>query len=361
MRVALVYDRLNKLGGAERVLTAFASLFPHADWYTSTHNPTKTPFTQSWRVNSSFLSRLPFLRDHHEYLPLLMPFIFESFEFSAYDLVISIGSAECKGVITKPGTTHLHYCLTPTRYLYSHHKQYLRHPLAQLAARPLRAWDQVAATRPDIMIAISTQVKNRIKQYYHRESDVIYPPVDTAKYQKMLPNPSTLKGIDLPPSYFLVVSRLVPYKKLAFLLQVFARLPSQQLVIAGIGSQARALRKAAPPNVRFLGYVPEPLLPALYRQATAYLQANEEDFGISMVEANAAGTPIIAYAKGGSADIVTPQTGILLPTHSLDLWATTIDNFRPKRFDSEACRQNASRFDLALWKQQIQERINSIV
>lgn len=359
MRVALVYDRLNKTGGAERVLIAFSELFPEADWYTSVWDKTSAPYSQNWRVTSSFLSRIPFLRRRHEYLPLLMPAIFESFDFSAYDLVISIGSAECKGIITKPHTLHLHYCLTPTRYLYSHAKQYLNNPLYQKLAIPLRAWDQVAATRPDIMIAISTQVKKRIKQYYHRDSEVIFPPVNTKRFAARHA-PCTMYHVPTP--YFLVVSRLVPYKKIDTLVRAFNQLPQKNLVIAGSGSELSKLKKLATQNITFLGQIDDELLPSLYQNAVAFLQANEEDFGISMVEAQAAGTPVIAHGVGGACDIVKAGiTGILLQNNSVESFVTAIDNFEHKRFDKEACRRNAARFDAVLWKQKMKERIKRYV
>lgn len=354
MRVALVYDRLNKLGGAERVLTAFAELFPHADWYTSVYNSQRTPFSVGWHVTSSFLSRLPYLRDHHEWFPLLMPFIFESFNFNHYDLVISIGSAECKGIVTRPETLHLHYCLTPTRYLYSHSTEYLSHPLYRALAKPLRAWDQVAATRPDVMIAISTQVKKRIKQYYHCDAEIIYPPVDTRSFAV---SPTT-QSSDIPSTYFLVVSRLVLYKQIDRLIKAFNQLPNHNLVIVGEGSEKHRLQRLARQNTHFLGRVSDRDLPALYAGATAYLQANEEDFGLSMVEAQAAGIPVIAYGVGGAQDIVKPgRTGILLAANHIQSFRQAIDNFDKKRFDYEACRENAKRFDTAIWKQKMMERI----
>lgn len=359
MRVALVYDRLNKVGGAERVLAAFSELYPKADWYTSVWDKQGAPFSRTWRVHSSWLSQIPWLRRHHEYYPFLMPFIFESFDLSGYELVISIGSAECKGVITKPGTVHLHYCLTPTRYLYSHQDEYLDNPLYRALARPLRAWDLVASTRPDKMIAISTQVKKRIKQYYHRDSEIIFPPVDVARFaQKGLHGFTDLRN----KNYFLVVSRLVPYKKIDTLIRVFNQLPHKNLVIAGVGSEMSRLKKLAGENIKFLGAVSESTLPSLYRGATAYLQANEEDFGISMVEAHASGIPVIAYRAGGASDIVKDgKTGILLPDCSVASFTAAIDNFDPKRFDSEVCLKSAKRFDLAIWKKKIRERIQKYV
>lgn len=367
MRVALVYDRLNKTGGAERVLAAFSELYPTADWYTSVWDKQGAPFSKNWRVKSSFLSKIPYLRLHHEYFPLLMPFIFESFNFSQYDLVISIGSAECKGVITKPATYHLHYCLTPTRYLHSHQAEYLTNKLYKLLSNPLRAWDLVASTRPDKMIAISTQVKKRIKQYYHRDAEIIFPPVDTKRFMhferdRAREMPPDAKQSGRPYSYFLIVSRLVPYKKIDTLVHVFNQLTHKNLVIAGVGSEMGRLKKLAGENIKFLGSVPESILPSLYQGATAYLQANEEDFGISMVEAQAAGTPVIAYGVGGAADIVKAgKTGILLSDNSVASLKTAIDNFDAKRFDREACQKNAKRFDIEVWTQKILERIDSYV
>ena len=360
MRVALVYDRLNKTGGAERVLVAFHELFPKAHWYTSIRDPSGAPFSRDWPVTSSFISKIPFLRRRHEILPLLMPFIFESFDFSAYDLVISIGSAESKGIITKPGTLHINYCLTPTRYLYSHSEEYLNNKLYKFLSNPLRAWDAVASTRPDAMIAISTQVKKRIKQYYNRDSEVIFPPVSTSIYRH--PDLLNRRLTGVPNSYYLVVSRLVPYKKIDTLIRAFNQLPNHNLVIVGTGSEMSTLKKMSGNNVTFLGSVADSDLPSLYQHAIAFLQANEEDFGISMVEAQAAGIPVIAYDQGGASDIVKDGlTGILLRSNSVESFVQAIDNFDAKRFDREACQRNAKRFDTAKWMQKIMERIENYV
>ncbi len=357
MRVALVYDRLNKIGGAERVLVAFRQLFPQADWYTSFWDPASTPFTHGWTIHTSPFNRFSWIRRHHEYFPWLMPFIFESFNFSNYDLVISIGSAEAKGIITRPGTLHLHYCLTPTRYLYSHASEYLHNPLYRFIGHYLRCWDQVAATRPDQMIAISTQVKNRIKKYYNRETSIIFPPVDTHKFS----TPHRTLSIDhIPSSYFLVDSRLVPYKKIDVIVRAFNRLPEHHLVVIGIGSEMERLKKMAYSNTHFLGSVPDHDLPAIYQHATAYLQVNEEDFGISMVEAQAAGIPVIAYYSGGASDIVLDNvTGLLLTANDVQSVSVAVDKSTRMSFDRVACQQQAKRFDVAVWKRNISTLLHS--
>lgn len=355
MRVCLVYDRLNKIGGAEKVLQAFHRIYPQADWYTSVWNPRKAPFSRDWAVHASWVNRIPYLSDHHEWLPWLMPFIFESFDFSGYDLVISIGSAESKGIITRPGTIHLNYCLTPTRYLYSHKSEYLSNSLYRLIAKYLRRWDLVASTRPDSMIAISTQVKKRIKDVYKRDVEVIFPPVNTRKFAKKSLSPfSSL----LESNYFLVVSRLVPYKRIDILIAA-ANEAKKNLVIIGEGSEENRLKAMAGPTISFLGFVPDDQLPQYYQHCLAYLQANEEDFGISMCESQAAGKPVIAYGVGGARDVVIPgKTGILLSDNSVHSFAIALRQFDTISFASAACRANARRFDENIWAAQLKERIN---
>ncbi|MFH2085385.1 MAG: glycosyltransferase [bacterium] len=354
MRVCLVYDRLNKIGGAEQVLSAFHELFPSAPWYTSFWDPASAPFSRTWQVHS-----FSYLHKHHEWFPWLMPFIFESYDFRAYDLVISVGSAESKGIITRPGTIHLHYCLTPTRYLYSHAKEYLSNPIYLFVASILRKWDQVASTRPDEMIAISTHVKNRIQKYYHRDSIVIFPPVDITRFCRV-PSEARRAKWDLPPSYFLVVSRLVPYKKIDVLVKA-ANLSRKNLVIIGEGSELAHLRRLAGPTITFLGHINDQDLSGYYQSCTAYLQANIEDFGISMVEAQAAGKPVIAYGRGGAVDIVIPgKTGILLSENTVSAFAKTMGEFDTMSYVSAVCRENAIRFDISIWQQQIRERINKL-
>ena len=350
MAVALVYDRLNKIGGAEQVLKSFHTLYPDADWYTSVWDQSRVPFSRTWHVHTSWLNQIPMLRTHHEWLPWLMPFVFEAFDFSSYDLVISIGSAEAKGIITRPGTPHLHYCLTPTRYLYSHSKEYLSNLLYRLVGNILRKWDLVASTRPDEMIAISTLVKHRIQKYYNRDSVVIFPPVDTHRFT-LVPNPG---------QYFLVVSRLVPYKQIDILVKA-ANLSGQKLVVIGEGSELPRLRLLAGPTVQFLGQVNDHDLPDYYAHCLAYLQANEEDFGISMCEAQSAGKPVIAYGPGGALDIVLPdKTGILLSENTANAFAQAMTKFDTMSFAPSVCRANAKRFDISIWQQQIKERIQKL-
>jgi glycosyltransferase involved in cell wall biosynthesis len=354
MRVALVYDRLNKVGGAEAVLIQFAKLFPSADWYTSVWDPKLTPFTKGWNIHTSWLNRIPLLRTHHEWIPFLMPFVFEAFDLSTYELVISIGSAEAKGIITKPGILHINYCLTPTRYLYSHAAQYLSNPLYRYIGKLLRRWDLVAATRPDIMIAISTQVKKRIKDVYKRNAEVIYPPVEVEKFTK--------KSSVIPAykNYYLTVSRLVKYKKIDVLINAFNQ-SGKTLVIVGKGAERARLQRIAKSNIHFTDQVADPELVGYYEHCRAFVQANEEDFGIAMCEAQAAGKPVIAYAKGGAVDIVQDRkTGLLVQSSTALAFREAVDRFETMTFAPSHCRQNADRFDTSIWEKSIKERIDKL-
>ncbi len=357
-KIALVYDRLNKIGGAEVILRQLHQLWPSAPWYTSVYQPTKLPFTRQWQVKTSFLQQLPFLRNHHELVPYLMPLAFESFDFSSYDLAVSVSSAEAKGIITQPQTFHLHYCLTPTRYLWSHADDYLHNPQFETVKKlafpfvkkihqNLRRWDLVAAQRPDAIIAISRHVRQRVKKYYNRESLVVYPPVEIKKFtQKQAPPHEASKG------YYLVVSRLVPYKKIDFLVRAFRRLPNQTLIVVGDGVERRRLEKMAPANVIFKGFLPETQLISYYQYAQAFLQANEEDFGIAMVEAQAAGVPVLAYGLGGAKEIITSKTGLLFPQPKLDSFLHALAKLETMKFSKAELRRNASRFSPGEFKKQ---------
>lgn len=358
MKVALVYDRLNKIGGAEIILQEFAKLYPHADWYTSVWDKKRAPFSQKWRVKTSFLNLLPWVKNNHEWIPFLMPFIFESFNFSDYDLVISIGSAEAKGIITGVKTHHLHYCLTPTRYLYSHKNEYLNNPIYRFVGNIMREWDLVAATRPDDMIAISEHVKKRIQKYYHRKAEVIYPPVNTARFSLHNLKPNTY---NLKPDYYLVVSRLVPYKKIDLIIKAFSNLPDRKLIIVGSGSEMSSLRKMATKNVKMIGEVSDAKIIEYFEGCKAFIQMNEEDFGIAMCEAQAAGKPVIAYNAGGASEIVVQnKTGVLFNTLDSHCLVQSIETFERMTWSNDACIKNAARFDRLIWINQMNERIRDL-
>ena len=300
---ALVYDRVNKWGGAERVLLALHEIFPQAPLFTAVYNPETAGWAEVFpKVIPSILQKFPFAKSHHELYPWLTPLAFESFNFNKYDAVISVTSADAKGIITQSKTFHLCYCLTPTRYLWSHENFYkskvsnIFHSLFNY----LKSWDLVASHRPDSYIAISKTVQNRISSFYNLSSTVIYPPVDVNKF------PPIPGG-----EYFLSVGRLVSYKQPETLVDLFNEL-DLPLVIIGSGSEEKKLKAKAKSHIKILGHVSETELIHHYQKAKALISLHEEDFGLVYAEAQAAGKPVLALNTGGVREIVEHnKTGYL--------------------------------------------------
>lgn len=357
MKVALVYDRVNKWGGAERVLLALHGLFPDAPLYTAVCNPDTTEWARVFpKIVSSFLQNFPFAKTRHDLYAPFMPLVFESFDFSEYDVVISVTSEAAKGIITKPGTLHICYCLTPTRYLWSGYDQYLGRRasafahLAQPAVSYLRKWDRIAAQRPDVMVGISRAVVGRIKKYYNRNAKLIYPPVELQNTKFRILN----------SRYFLVVSRLVPYKKVDLAVQAFNKL-GLPLVVVGTGSQESSLRKQSKSNIKFVGSVSDEELFKYYAECKALIFPQEEDFGIVAVEAQAAGKPVIAYRAGGALEIVLEgKTGMFFNKQTVEALAGAIREFKPEDFDSVDCAKNSARFSKQKFLQEFATLVSTV-
>lgn len=311
MKIAFIYDRVNKIGGAERVLDCLHQIWPDAPLYTSLYYPPGAPWAKEFKVVESFLGRIPWFRTRHEFLPLLMPYAFESFDLSSYDVIISVTSAESKGVLTKPSQLHICYLLTPTRYLWSHSAEYalqgIKGFFLKLFLNYMRKWDLSASYRPDKIISISKLVDHRCKTYYHRESDaIIYPPANLSLSAKHLS-----KCFKVEPNYFLVVSRLVPYKRVELAIEA-CNLLGEKLIIVGTGSEIGRLRQLAGPTIEFKGQISDAELSCLYQHAKALIFPQEEEFGIVAVEAQAAGLPVVAYDAGSARELIIPgKTGIL--------------------------------------------------
>lgn len=358
MKVALVYDRVNKWGGAERVLLAFHKIFPKADLFTSVYNEKTAQWAKVFDVKYSFLQNFPYAPSSHQFYAALMPMAFESFDFSDYDLVISVTSEAAKGIITKPGTLHICYCLTPTRYLWSGYKDYFKNPLLRFFSRPvvsyLRAWDKVAAQRPDYMIAISNEVAGRIKKYYGRKSEIIYPPL-------MLDSRWNMKEKDTK-DYFLVVSRLeyISYKRVDLAIKACNKL-KLPLKIIGSGPGESKLKKIAGDTVEFLGQVTDEELSYYYKNCKALIFPGLEDFGLTMVEAQSYGKPVIAYKGGGALDIVREGvTGEFFDEQTVDSLAKVLDNFDYTRYNTKLCEDNSERFSYGSFESHITELIKRI-
>lgn len=365
MNVALVYDRVNKYGGAERVLEALHKLWPDAPLYTAVYDKRGAPWASSFDVRPSFLQRLPFAKSHHELLAPLAPLAFEQFTFDAYDVVITVTSAEAKGILTKPKTLHICYCLTPTRYLWSGFSTYEKSPglgafsqisafFLRLLAPTLRGWDMLAATRPDHYIAISNRVARRIKKYYGQMSDVIYPPVATHKFRPA-------KDVQGKGEYYLVVSRLVGYKRLDIIVEAFRDL-GLPLVIIGAGRQKQELINKAAPTIRFINrHLTDSELAHYYQNCRAFIHTADEDFGISMVEAQACGKPVIAFKGSAASEIIIPgKTGLFFEKQSVASLKAAVTGSRRRRFDPAACRANALRFDTKAFKQAMMNSVESL-
>ncbi len=352
-KAAVVVSWLNQYGGAERVLEAVHELLPQAPVYTSMFWPeAMPPDYRTWDIRVSWLDRLPFIHRHHQPFLPLYPLAFEGFDLSGYDVVLSISSGFAHGVITPPGTTHLCYCLTPGRFLWTYHAYAGREnigPLVNALLKPillwLRQWDRLAADRVDRFIAISTEVQRRIAKYYRRDSVLIFPPVDTDRFTQV----ATAEDGD----YFLVVSRLIPYKRVDLAVKAFTAL-GLPLVIAGDGRDRARLEALAGPNVRFLGRVADAELPGLFARCRAFVFPGHEDFGIAPVEAQAAGRAVIAYAAGGALDtVVEGVTGLFFREPTPEALAEAVRRFNPRDFNPVAIRQHALQFDKRVFQRKL--------
>jgi glycosyltransferase involved in cell wall biosynthesis len=359
MKVAVVYDRVNKWGGAERVLLALHELFPKANLYTSVYSPKNANWAKVFpKVIPSFLQNAPFLQTRHEQIPYLMPLAFECFDFRGFDLVISVTSECAKGIITRGKTKHICYCLTPTRYLWSSYNQYFHEPLQRFISKPvvsyMRRWDKIASTRPDAIISISKAVQKRVKKYYKRSSEIIYPPVDTERFQGKFCKNKTEK-------FFLLVSRLVKYKKVDLAIEAFNQL-NLPLLVVGIGKELPRLKSIAGKNITFLERLSDDELANYYKNAQALIFPQEEDFGLVAVEAQAAGTPVIAYKKGGALDIIIEgKTGIFFDKQTVKELKYAVTRLENHAFDSNFIQTNAKRFSKQVFIKNITKYINDII
>lgn len=357
MRVALVTSWLNQYGGAERVLEVLHEMYPQAPVFTSIFRPEALPppFRQ-WEVRLSFLDKLPFIREHHQPFLPLYPLAFESFDLKGYDLVLSISSAFAHGVITPPQTSHISYCLTPPRFLWDYH-HYAEgeslSPLARALLAPillyLRLWDLAASRRVDRFLAISRTVQRRIAKYWGREAEVIYPPIDVSSF-------TLSDGYD---DYFLVVSRLVPYKRLDLAVQAFSEL-KLPLMVVGDGRDRARLQVLAGPNIRFMGRLPEGEMRKLLSRCQALIFPGEEDFGLVPLEAQASGRPVIAYAAGGALETVEEGvSGLLFHEQGAEALAEAVRRFDASQFSPALIRERVRAFDIQNFRARIKAYIEA--
>ena len=352
MRVALVHDHLNQLGGAESVLKAFTDVFPNAPIFTLIYDEKSTnSLFKGKEIHESFLAHLPFARKLFRwYLPLMIAAT-ESYDLSGYDVVISDSSGFAKGVITSPGTLHIDYCHTPTRYLWSDHNVIidrlerigLVRRIVQGYKSYLRVWDRMASDRVDSFIANSKFVSQRIQKYYRRGSIVIYPPIATSEFQVS----------ERQEDYFLLISRLRPYKRVDIAVQAFNKLRIP-LKIIGTGEEGEKLQQMAKSNIEFLGWVDDTTKRRLLEECRGLIHPQEEDFGITPLEAMATGKPVIAYRAGGAVETVVQNvTGVLFEDQSWESLADAIIRLRGKTFDPHVIRKHAEQYDVAQFRDRI--------
>lgn len=357
MKVAFVYDRVNSWGGAERVLLTLKELFPDAELFTSVYYSKKATWAKGFRVHTSFLQIFPFASRSHAWYAPLMPLAFESFNMREFDLVISVTSEAAKGVITSPGTVHICYCLTPTRYLWSGYAEYFKDSLLRTLTLPLvnylKKWDIVASKRPDIYIAISKEVEKRIKKYYGRKSVVVYPPVDFTDKE--------VRSKDSKGSFFLIVSRLVDFKRIDVAIRACNAL-KVSLKIVGTGLQYDYLKQISGPTIEFLGNLTDEILIQYYKESLALIVPGWEDFGLASLEAQAFGKPVLAYGKGGALEtVVDGKTGLFFYRQETEELVKAIREFQKRTFNPKDSRKQARLFRKKLFKKKFKEEVVKIV
>jgi glycosyltransferase involved in cell wall biosynthesis len=369
LRVAIVHDWCPNFRGGERVLAQLCRVFPGADIYTlfdflpddvkKEHFPGVTFYT-------SPANRLPYVRKYYRALFFACPFLVEQFDVTGYDAVISSSAAFARGILTRPDQPHLSYIHSPIRYAWDEQFSYLEQGklgfgpkglLFRQMLHKLRIWDYRTAHGPDLMLANSNFVRARIRRVYGRDSKVVFPPVELNEYE----------ASDEKDDYYITASFLAPYKRTDLVIKAFNEMPGRKLRIVGEGQESKSLREIAGPNVTFTGFLPRKDYVRQVARAHALVFAGCEDFGIALAEAQAWGTPLIAFGRGGARDIVQPlgtsshPTGVLFSQQTVAAIKTAVEEFEAQRasFSPDACRANAVRFSPERFRREIAEMFAS--
>lgn len=367
MRIAIIHDWLVTYAGAERVLEQILNVYPEADLHSLVDflPADQRGFIHNKNVKTSFIQRLPRAGSkYRQYLPL-MPLAIEQHDLSSYDIVISSSHAVAKGVLVGPDQLHVCYCHSPVRYAWDLQHQYLRESgltkglkgwIARIVLHYIRSWDQNTANRVDCFIANSHFVARRISKFYRRNSITIYPPVDVERF--------TL--CERKESFYLTASRMVPYKRIDMIVEAFAAMPERKLVVIGDGPEFEKIRAKAGVNVTLLGYQPFEVLKDHLQRARAFVFAAEEDFGIAILEAQACGTPVIAYKKGGAVETIrgletSKPTGVFFEEQVTASLMKAVRTFEEHAgaISCWDCRENALRFSLERFRSEFKELVES--
>lgn len=361
MKIAIVHEWLSTFGGSERILVEAMNLYPQADVFALTHFPKNfinTPL-ENVRVKTSFLQKIPNVENLYRKLLPIMPLAIESLNVKNYDVVISLSHAVAHGVKTHKNQKHISYISTPMRYAWHMQDDYLRlhnlnkpviHSAALQTLSLLRRWDRFASSRTDSFIANSKWTASHIKEAWNRESHVIYPPVDVKRF-----NPAKERD-----NFYLLVSRLVPYKMSLEIVKAFNEL-KLPLIVIGDGAEMPSLVKIARDNIQLLGYQPDEVVTDFMNRAKAFVYMATEDFGIAMAEAQAAGCPVIAYTKGGASEIVRDgETGLLFKEQKSESLIEAVRQFEDMKLNSKAASDNAARFSSERFREEFSSYINNI-
>lgn len=361
-KIAIVCDWLTSIGGAERVLLAIHELYPEAPIFTSQYDPSQVDWFKGKDIRTTWLQKLPKNTTIRKLMPVLRRQAFEGLDLSEYDVVISSSGAEAKAVKKlKPGAIHITYCHSPTHYYWARYDEYLKqpgfgmlNPVAKAGLKvlggPMRKWDYEVAQKPDFLIANSTHIQRMIKHYYNRESVVIHPPVDIERF-------TGLSGTQ-DRSGLIIAGRQVPYKRfdLAILAANKLQLP---LTVIGDGPENKKLRALAGPTVTFKHPVSDAQMEQEFASAKLFLFPGVEDFGITPVEAMAAGTPIVAYGDGGALDYVTPKTGVLFKTQTVDSLCRAITIAQKKKWDHQEIVVYSTKFSKDIFQKKFRQYVHS--
>ena len=362
-KIAIVHEWLTTYAGSEKVLEAMLAEYPQADVFTlinflpKKHGAVILPHV----VQTSFMQKIPFVKYFYRYLLGLMPFAVEQYDLSRYDLVISNSHSVAKGVITGPDQLHICYCYTPMRYAWDLQNQYLREAglfhggaglLARMILKRMRIWDMRTAPGVDHFIACSRYIARRIEKTYRRQAEVIYPNVAVDDF---------VPGGGERGDFYFTSSRMVPYKKINLIVEAFSKMPDRKLVVIGDGPQFSRIKTVAGDNVTLLGYQPFPVLLSHLQRAKAFIFAAEEDFGIAPLEAQACGTPVIAFAKGGALEtVVEGVTGLYFHEQSPAAIANAVLDFETlpdDAFDPAVLRAHAQTFSTANFREQFRDYV----
>lgn len=355
-KTAIVHEWLVNYAGSERCVESFTNIWPDADIFTLVdflNDEQRKTILKGKSTTSSFIQKLPFARKKHRYYLPLFPKAIESLDVSGYDIIISSSHAVAKGVRTNSNQLHISYCYSPMRYAWESADEYLKGikgSAAKLFIDYLRKWDLRSSQNPDHIIAISHYIKERIKRVYNIDVPVIYPPVDTHLFQ-----------IGDKENFYLIASRMVPYKKMDLAVKAFNKMPDKTLVVIGDGPEMNKIKSLAGKNITLLGYQPFNVLKNHLMKANAFIFTAEEDFGIIVVEAMACGTPVIAFGKGGASEtVINNKTGILFKQQTEESIIDAVHQFEQKKndFNSESIRHHSEKFSRKIFEQNISGFVN---